>query len=100
MVIVAVKAYDTKEAIANIKPLLRRTPLSSPCRTGLGILRSSRRSTVRTASWVGVTNMGATLFGGRAGVRYAGKGETVIGRLDGRIPVQLRSIREVFNSPG
>ena len=43
--------------------------------------------------------MGATLLGS-GWVRYAGKGETVIGRVDGRIPVQLRSIREVFNKCG
>ena len=47
----------------------------------------------------GITNQGATLLG-PGWVRHAGKAETVIGRLDGRLPVELRFIRELFNQCG
>jgi 2-dehydropantoate 2-reductase len=47
----------------------------------------------------GVTNLGSTLLD--AGhVRHAGKGESIIGRIDGKIPVEMRAIREVFNKVG
>ena len=47
----------------------------------------------------GVTNLGATLLE-TGKVRHAGKGETIIGRIDGKIPVQMRQIREIFNACG
>jgi 2-dehydropantoate 2-reductase len=47
----------------------------------------------------GVTNLGATLLDiGK--VRHAGKGETVIGRPDGKTSVELRTIREILNKVG
>jgi 2-dehydropantoate 2-reductase len=47
----------------------------------------------------GVTNLGATLVE-PGKVRHAGKGETIIGRIDGKIPVEMRYIRELFNRAG
>jgi 2-dehydropantoate 2-reductase len=46
-----------------------------------------------------VSNLGANLLGD-GHVRHAGRGETVIGRGDGRIPVLMRDIRDVFNKVG
>ena len=51
LVIVAVKAYDTKEAIANIKPLLKEDTFILTLQNGLGILRLSRKSMARIAFW-------------------------------------------------
>ncbi len=99
LVLVAVKAYDTKDAIANIKPLLKEDTLILTLQNGLGNIEIISEVYGQDCVLGGVTNMGATLLG-PGWVRYAGKGETVIGRLDGRIPVQLRSIREVFNKSG
>jgi len=47
----------------------------------------------------GVTNLGATLVDAGS-VRHAGKGETAIGRMDGKMTVQMRSIRDIFNKAG
>jgi 2-dehydropantoate 2-reductase len=47
----------------------------------------------------GVTNHGATLLD-TGHIRHAGRGETIIGRIDGKIPVELRAIREIFNKAG
>ena len=99
LVIVAVKAYDTKEAIARIKPLLKEDTFILTLQNGLGNIEIISEVYGQDCVLGGVTNMGATLLGS-GWVRYAGKGETVIGRIDGRIPVQLRSIREVFNKAG
>jgi 2-dehydropantoate 2-reductase len=44
----------------------------------------------------GVSNHGATLLG-TGYIRHAGRGETVIGRIDGKLTTTLRTIREVFN---
>jgi len=46
-----------------------------------------------------VTHLGATLLDVGM-VRHAGKGETIIGRIDGKITPVMRGIRELFNKVG
>ena len=47
----------------------------------------------------GVTSEGATLID-TGKIRHSGRGETIIGSADGKTPVQMRAIREVFNKVG
>lgn len=99
LVIIAVKSYDTKDAVRNIKPLLGENTLVLSLQNGLGNTEIISEVAGSERALGGITNLGATLLD--AGyVRHAGKGETVIGRVDGRIPVELRAIREVFNKAG
>lgn len=99
LVVIAVKSYDTKDAVRNIKPLLGDNTLVLSLQNGLGNTEIISEVAGGERALGGITNLGATLLD--AGyVRHAGKGETVIGRVDGKIPVELRAIREVFNKAG
>ncbi len=99
LVIIAVKSYNTKSAASGIKPLISQNTKVLTLQNGIGNLEAITEIIGEGAVIGGVTNMGATLLE-EGKVRYAGKGETVIGRLDGKIPVEMRWIRELFNKAG
>ncbi|HBU08184.1 MAG TPA: 2-dehydropantoate 2-reductase [Candidatus Omnitrophica bacterium] len=99
LVIIAVKSYDTKNAVKDIKSLLSETSLVLSLQNGLGNIEIISEVVGQERVLGGITNQGATLLG-PGWVRHAGKAETVIGRLDGRLPVELRFIRELFNQCG
>ncbi len=99
LLVLCVKSYDTKEAISRVKPLIGENTLVLTLQNGLGNTEVIGEVVGQEKVLGGVTNQGATLLAdGR--IRHAGKGETVIGRIDGKIPVQLREIREAFNKVG
>lgn len=99
LVIICVKSYDTKEAVTSCKPLIGENTLVLTLQNGIGNIEIIGEVLGADKVIGGVTNEGATLLNtGR--IRHAGKGETVIGRIDGKIPVQMRSIREIFNKAG
>jgi len=99
LVIICVKSYHTKDAILNAKPIIGENTGILTLQNGIGNIEII--SEVAGAEKVigGVTSHGATLIDAGS-VRHAGRGETVIGRIDGKIPVQMRSIREIFNQVG
>lgn len=99
LLIVCVKAYDTKTAITQAKSLLSAETSVLTLQNGIGNIEILSEIVGADKVIGGVTNLGATLLG-NGSIRHAGKGETVIGRIDGKIPVALRSIREVFNKVG
>ena len=99
LIILTVKSYDTKEAIKDIKPLIKDTTLILTLQNGLGNTEIISEVFGQDKVLGGITSQGATLLG-PGWVRHAGKGETVVGRIDGRIPAELRSIRELFNKSG
>jgi len=99
LVIICVKSYATKEAVASSLSLLDKDTLFLTLQNGLGNVELIAEQTGQERVIAGVTNQGATLLG-PGHIRHAGRGETILGRLDGKIPVQLRSIREVFNRAG
>ena len=99
LIVICVKSYDTKEAIESAKPLIGENSLVLTLQNGIGNIEVLSEVSGAERVIGGVSNQGSTLLG--AGhIRHAGKGETVIGRVDGKIPVQLRDIREIFNKVG
>jgi 2-dehydropantoate 2-reductase len=99
LIIIAVKSYDTKNAISACKSLISENTSVLTLQNGLGNVEIISETVGADKVIGGVTNLGATLL--EVGkVRHAGKGETVIGRVDGKITVQMRHIREIFNSCG
>ena len=99
LLIVCVKAYDTKQAIMQAKPMVGESTSVLTLQNGLGNVEIIAEVVGSDRVIGGVTNLGATLIDvGKA--RHAGKGETVIGRIDGKMTVQMRSIREIFNKAG
>jgi 2-dehydropantoate 2-reductase len=99
LVIICVKSYDTKEAAEKIKPLINQNTVILTLQNGIGNIEVLSEIAGQDKAAAGVTNEGATLLG-PGHIRHAGRGETIIGRIDGKIPVQLRSIREAFNKCG
>ena len=99
LIIICVKSYHTKEAILNARALIGENTQILTLQNGLGNIEILSEVVGSEKVIGGVTNLGATLL--EAGkVRHAGRGETVIGRIDGKIPVEMRSIREIFNKVG
>jgi 2-dehydropantoate 2-reductase len=99
LVVICVKSYDTKEAIIQARSLVGDNTSVLTLQNGIGNIEIIGEVVGADKVIGGVTNQGATLLDiGR--IRHAGRGETVIGRIDGKIPVQMRSIREIFNKVG
>lgn len=99
LVILCVKSYNTKEAVMQCPPFIAEDTDVLTLQNGLGNVENIAEIVGSEKVIAGVTNQGATLIDiGR--VKHAGKGETVIGRIDGKITVSMRFIREVFNKAG
>jgi len=99
LIILCVKAYDTKDAITRVKPLIGKETYVLTLQNGVGNIETISDIVGPERVMGGVTNLGATLINTGC-VRHAGKGETVIGRIDGQVPVEIRTIREIFNKAG
>ncbi len=99
LVLICVKTYDTKSAAVAAKAMLGENTSVLTLQNGIGNIELISEVVGAERVLGGTTNLGATLLG-QGKVRYAGKGETTIGRLDGRITVELRSIRESFIKAG
>lgn len=99
LVIICVKSYNTKEAVLKAKPLIGPQTTVLTMQNGMGNIEIIAEVAGQEKAIGAVTSHGATLLG-PGHIRHAGSGDTVIGRFDGKIPVQLRQIREVFNKSG
>ncbi|PIP18588.1 MAG: 2-dehydropantoate 2-reductase [Candidatus Omnitrophica bacterium CG23_combo_of_CG06-09_8_20_14_all_41_10] len=99
LIIICVKSYDTKQAIIHSKALIGENSTVLTLQNGIGNIEIIAEAIGNEKVIGGVTNLGVTLL--EVGkVRHAGKGETIIGRIDGKMTAQMRSIREIFNRVG
>jgi len=99
LVIICVKSYNTKEAVMCVKAAVGENTQLLTLQNGIGNIELISEVVGADKVVAGVTNLGATLLEtGR--IRHAGRGETVLGRIDGKIPVEMRAIREIFNKVG
>ncbi len=99
LLILGVKSYHTKEAVSGARDLVGEKSKVLTLQNGIGNIEIISEIVGSDKVIGGVTNLGATLMDvGR--VKFAGKGETVIGRIDGKIPAEMRSLREIFNKVG
>jgi len=99
LIILCVKSFNTKQAVEQIRPMLNPDTKILTLQNGIGNLEIIAELAGDERVLAGVTNQGATLIE-TGKVRHAGQGETIIGACDGKTPVQLRSIREIFNKVG
>ncbi|MBU3958345.1 MAG: 2-dehydropantoate 2-reductase [Candidatus Omnitrophica bacterium] len=99
LIIICVKSYDTKRAILDVKPLISDNTSILTLQNGVGNIEIIAEAAGSEKVVGGVTNLGATLIDAGC-VKHAGRGETVIGRIDGKIPAKMRLIREIFNNAG
>ena len=99
LVVICVKSYNTKEAITQAKALVGENTAVLTLQNGIGNVEIIAEAVGPDKVIGGVTNLGATLLD-IAKARHAGKGETVIGRIDAKTTTGIRSIREIFNRAG
>ncbi|MDD5155998.1 MAG: ketopantoate reductase family protein, partial [Candidatus Omnitrophica bacterium] len=99
LIVICVKSYSTKNAVTQAKPIIGPDTKVITLQNGIGNIEMISEVVGQEKVIGGVTNLGATLLE-PGKVKYAGKGETVIGRIDGKIPVEMRSIRQLFNKAG
>jgi len=99
LILLCVKSFHTKQAVEQIKPLLGQNTRILTLQNGMGNIEIISELAGEERVIGGVTSEGATLLDtGR--IRHAGRGETIIGMIAGKTPVEMRGIREVFNRCG
>lgn len=99
LIIIAVKAYNTEDAVKAAKGLLNETSQVLSLQNGVGNLQILDDTAGEERVIGGVTSCGATLL--EAGhVRYAGKGETIIGKTSGRVLGPVRAAQTVLQKAG
>lgn len=99
LVFLCVKSYDTKAAMERARALVGGNTSVVTLQNGIGNIELIGETAGIDNIVGGITSVGSTwLDTGK--VRYAGKGETVIGKIDGKTTVQMRHIRELLNKAG
>ncbi len=93
--IICVKSYDTKNVLKTITDHVKSDAFVLSLQNGIGNVELLSEKLGARRVLGGVTNMGATLLA-EGVVRHAGEGETVLGRLDGSMGVELKDLRELF----
>jgi 2-dehydropantoate 2-reductase len=99
LAVLCVKSFHTKEAILQLKPAITKNTKILTLQNGIGNIEVIAELVGEEKVIGGVTSEGATWLG-TGKIRHAGKGETIIGMIDGKTPVEMRSIREIFNKAG
>jgi len=99
LIIICVKSFNTKQAVEQIKPLLGEDTKILTLQNGMGNIEIISEIAGEQNVIAGVTNQGATLIA-TGKIRHAGRGETIIGTVGGKTPVEMRAIREIFNKVG
>lgn len=99
LVIIAVKSYDTEEAVKNIKSLVDQKTAVLSLQNGLDNEEKIAAQIGIEKTVGGVTSHGVTLLEyGR--VCHAGVGETIIGELDGSESERINDIGSTLTSAG
>jgi 2-dehydropantoate 2-reductase len=99
LIIIFTKSFDTESALRSTKPMLADNSNVLTLQNGLGNLELISEIAGEDKAIGGSTAYGATLLDiGK--VRHAGKGETIIGKPNGKIFGDLRQVSTVFNDAG
>ena len=99
LVILAVKAYDTKRATMDVAPVVAERGILLCLQNGIGVEYEARDTLGRNAVLRGVTNYGALLKEPGVVVN-TGKGETFVGAMDERLSDKARMVSEVLTNAG
>ena len=99
LVIFCVKSYSTEDACKESKDLVGDATNILTLQNGIGNIQILNDYFGAEKIIGGITNHGATLLG-PGHVRHAGKGDTIIGRADGRVPGAVREIASMLARAG
>jgi 2-dehydropantoate 2-reductase len=98
-ILICVKSYSTEDACKDIKDLVGENTFIVTLQNGIGNVQILNDYFGPEKVIAGITNHGSTLLG--AGhVRHAGKGETIIGKSDGKLSGSLRDLQNVLSKAG
>ncbi|MDO8525100.1 MAG: 2-dehydropantoate 2-reductase [Candidatus Omnitrophota bacterium] len=98
-VIICVKSYSTEDACKDIKDLVGENTFIVTLQNGIGNVQILNDYFGPEKVIAGITNHGSTLLGA-AHVRHAGKGETIIGKSDGKLSGGLRDLQNLLAKAG
>jgi len=99
LVVICVKSYSTEDACKDIKELVSENTYVLTMQNGIGNVQILNDYFGPEKVIAGVTNHGATLLG-IGHVRHAGKGDTVIGKSDGKLSGILRNVANLLTRAG
>ncbi len=99
LIILTVKAYDTKAAAQQIKKILTPSTTVLTLQNGLGNIEALEKAIPRAQLLAGVLTHGA-LIAEPGTVMHTGRGILVIGELDGTRTRRLQDIAAVFTASG
>jgi len=99
ILLLTVKAYDTKAAALDAKPLMKRDTLVLCLQNGLGTEGEAAEILGKSRILRGVTSEGA-LLAAPGIVYHTGRGETIIGAPFTSLPSKVEEIVELFNEAG
>src|SRR3989338_6623795 len=99
LVIMCVKSYSTEEACKDIKELVGEDTRVLTLQNGIGNVQILNDHFGTEKVIAGITNHGATLLG-IGHTRHAGKGDTIIGKSDGKLSAALKNISALLSKAG
>lgn len=99
LVIICVKSYSTEEACKEIKDIVSDETSVLTLQNGIGNVQILNDYFGQERVVAGVTNHGSTLIG-VGHVKHAGKGDTIIGKADGRLTLALKDISRLLTKAG
>ncbi|MCK9572070.1 MAG: 2-dehydropantoate 2-reductase [Candidatus Omnitrophica bacterium] len=99
LAIICVKSFHTKQAIIQLKPAITKNSKILTLQNGIGNIEVIAEL-LGEDKVIGGSTSEAAIWLDTGKIRHTGKGETVIGMIDGKTPVEMRSIREILNKAG
>jgi len=96
LLILTVKSYDTKKAIAQAKPLIDKRTIVLSLQNGLDNIDKIKEVVNPGNIVLGVTTNGA-LFLEPGAIEHTGKGTTIIGELSGKKTNRINDMANIFN---
>ena len=98
-VLICVKSYSTEDTCKDIKDLVGENTFIVTLQNGIGNIQILNDYFGPEKVIAGITNHGSTLIGD-GHIRHAGKGETIIGKSDGKLSGSLRDLQNVLTKAG
>ena len=99
ILILTVKSYDTDSAINQAKSIIHDDTAVLSLQNGLGNIDKIEKVVDRRQVIAGVTTNGA-FFSEPGVVKHTGKGQTILGELNGQKTKRMESIVDAFNEAG
>lgn len=99
LAVLCVKSYSTEDACKDIKEIVGPGTNILTLQNGIGNVQVLNDNFGQDRVIAGITNHGATLLG-IGHVRHAGKGDTIIGKQDGRLLGAVRDVAALLTRAG